>query len=241
MSKPEKPGTQPDELSAVAALGEPTRRSLYDYVVGRSEWVSRDEAAESVGLERSTAAYHLDKLAADGLVDVEYRRLGGKDGPGAGRPTKLYRRASRDFSVSLPPRQYGVAGELLAEAVDRAHVDGTDVVTALDEAARAAGERLASDLAERVDDGDADGRDLSRSVLVLEELARYGFEPEQDADGTVVLRNCPFHQLARQHTEIICGMNLCLLSSVLESVGQTGLEARLEPEEGNCCVKLHRI
>lgn len=225
-----------DDLSAVTTLGEPTRRALYEYVVDRAGWVSRDEAAEAVGLERSTAAYHLDRLASDGLVDVDYRRLGGKDGPGAGRPTKLYRRAERDLAVSLPPRRYGLAGELLASAVERASDQGVDVVEALNAAAVDAGTRLASEVAAGLDVDETAGREQA----VVEALDRFGFEPTRDADGTIILRNCPFHVLAQSHTELICGMNLCLLGSVLDSVGKTGLEARLEPTDDHCCVRLHQ-
>ncbi|MGW4107219.1 transcriptional regulator, partial [Streptomyces sp. NPDC004976] len=52
------------DIAAIAALGEPTRRRLYDYVVGRRHPVGRDEAAEALGLARQTAAFHLDRLAA---------------------------------------------------------------------------------------------------------------------------------------------------------------------------------
>ncbi len=72
-------------------------------------------------------------------------------------------------------------------------------------------------------------------------LAEHGFEPHVIADGTVVLRNCPFHQLAQQHTDLICGMNACLLRAALDAIGDACFEARLEPEEGLCCVKLHPI
>ena len=54
-------------MQAVAALEEPTRRRLYEYVVGRPEPVSRDDAANALGLPRTTAAFHLDKLTEEGL------------------------------------------------------------------------------------------------------------------------------------------------------------------------------
>src|SRR3989442_5503090 len=90
-----------DRLAAVTSLSEPERRSLYEHVAAAGDWVSRDDAADAVGIERGTAAHHLDRLAADGLLEVEYRRLSGRQGPGAGRPAKLYRRARRDFEVAL--------------------------------------------------------------------------------------------------------------------------------------------
>ncbi|MDQ3641298.1 MAG: helix-turn-helix domain-containing protein, partial [Actinomycetota bacterium] len=80
------------DLAALAALGDPLRRRLYRFVGGQDHPVGRDEAAAGVGISRSTAAFHLDRLVDDGLLDAEFRRLTGRRGPGAGRPAKLYRR-----------------------------------------------------------------------------------------------------------------------------------------------------
>jgi len=230
----------PDGVSAISSLGEPTRRALYDYGVANADWVSRDRAAEAVGVERGTAAHHLDRLAADGLLEVDYQRLSGRQGPGAGRPAKLYRRGIYDIDVSLPRRDYVLAGRLLAEAADRSRREGIDIQTALDDAARAEGRRLADEIGARpaVRGAAPAGRTLD---AVLDALAEHGFEPIGDDDGTVVLRNCPFHQLAREHTELICGMNQCLLSTALDALDDAGLEARLEPEDGVCCVRLHPV
>jgi predicted ArsR family transcriptional regulator len=226
------PAPPPDRLGAITSLGERTRRSLYEYVAAAGGWASRDQAADALGLGRGTAAHHLDRLAADGLVEVDYRRLSGRRGPGAGRPAKLYRRTTADLAVSLPPRDYELAGRLLAEAVDRSRTGATDVVTALDEAARAEGRRVADDVRGRRP-GPASRRAL------LDVLSERGFEPDTLDDGTVVLRNCPFHRLAREHTELVCGMNLSLLAATVDAVAEAGLSARLEPEDGACCVRLH--
>src|SRR3954451_18430124 len=103
-----------DALSALTALGEPVRRRLYDFVSARKAPVGRDEAAEGGGIGRSLAAYHLDKLAEQGLLTVAYERPGGRTGPGAGRPAKLYARAEREVTASVPARDYGVGGTLPA-------------------------------------------------------------------------------------------------------------------------------
>jgi predicted ArsR family transcriptional regulator len=226
------------DLEVIGALAEPTRRALYELVADHGDWMGRDAAADALGLERATAAHHLDRLAADGLLEVDYQRLTGRKGPGAGRPSKLYRRARRDVGVSLPPRDYELAGRLLAQAADRSRTEGTDIDSALDATAGEEGKRIAEDIRSRLQ-----GRDRQKVAVrrqaVMDALQERGFEPRVAEDGTVVLRNCPFHQLAQQHTDLICGMNECLMTSALETVGNTGLEARLEPEEGLCCVKLH--
>src|SRR5438874_1639871 len=96
---------QARDLAALALLDEPTRRRLYEYVSGHSEPVGRDQAAAALGITRELAAFHLDRLVEAGLLDASYRRLSGRQGPGAGRPAKLYLRADRDLSVSFPERR----------------------------------------------------------------------------------------------------------------------------------------
>lgn len=213
------------DVSAIAALGEPTRRRLYDYVARRTDPVGRDEAASDLGLARQTAAFHLDRLADESLLDVVYERRSGRTGPGAGRPAKLYRRSARQIAVSLPGRRYELAGRLLARAVEESGATGEPVRDVLHREARALGARIGADGA---------GEEV---VRVLE---RYGFEPRHE-DGTVVLGNCPFHALAREHTQTVCGMNLHLLGGVLEGLRETGYTACLSPAEGRCCVRLEPV
>ena len=228
---------QRDAVDAVAALGEPNRRALYDYVVARRHWVSREQAAAAVGLGRGIASHHLDRLADEGLLDTDFQRLNDRRGPGAGRPAKVYRRASSaEIAVSLPPRDYELAGRLLAEAAVQSRRDGTPIARAIDDVTRNEGKRIA-DRARRRDDGRSDS--TTRREQLFEALDGHGFEPEVTDEGVVVLHNCPFHELAQAHTELICGMNLCLLDSMLCELGDTGLRAQLDPADGYCCVRLH--
>ena len=104
-------------IEAIGALADGVRRGLYDVVVDADHPVGRDEAAEAVGVARQTAAYHLDRLADEGLLDVTYERLSGRTGPGAGRPAKLYQRSGAEHDVTLPPRRYLLAARILLEAV----------------------------------------------------------------------------------------------------------------------------
>jgi predicted ArsR family transcriptional regulator len=231
----ERATSSPGDWRAVTALGEPTRRAIYDYVVSVGDWVGRDQAAAATGLERGTAVHHLDRLAADGLLDVAFQRLSGRQGPGAGRPAKLYRRSRHEFDVSLPPRDYELAGRMLAEAVDRARADGTDITDAVAEVARDEGTRLGQSIRSRLP-GSAGKR--ARREAVLTALAELGYEPKSIAGGSVVLTNCPFHLLARTHTDLVCGMNLCLLGAAVDAAGATDLEVGLVPSEGLCCVRL---
>ena len=214
------------QVAAVAALAEPSRRRLYDHVVRQPVPVSRDEAAVAVALPRATVAFHLDRLVADGLLDVVFERRTGRTGPGAGRPAKLYRRADRAVAVSLPERSYDLAGDLLATALTESEASGEAPRAVLERRAFERGRELAG----------AAGADGGRD-LVLQVLEDNGFEPRTE-DGGIALANCPFHLLARSHTELVCGMNLSLIGGVLDGVRSPGLVARLRPEPGMCCVRL---
>jgi predicted ArsR family transcriptional regulator len=223
-------------VEAIGALVEPNRRLLYEYVVDRRDWVGRDEAATAVGIGRGITAHHLDRLADDGLLEVDYRRLNDRSGPGAGRPAKVYRRAPSEVAVSLPPRHYDIAARLLAEAAERSRRDGTPIEHAIELAAREEGRAIAADAELALDRRAGIG---ARRARVLEELRARGFEPEVQRDGVVVLHNCPFHQLSQTHTELICGMNLCLLDSLLGEFPDLGWRAALEPAQNFCCVRFH--
>jgi predicted ArsR family transcriptional regulator len=230
------------QVSGVGALAEPARRALYLYVIAQSEPVSRDQAAAGVGVPRHTAKFHLDKLVADRLLDAEFRRLSGRRGPGAGRPTKLYRRSDRQLAVSLPPRHYDLAGRILARAVEESARDGVPVRKAVQRAAAAAGRRLAAE-DEHAHDPSVSPLDEAAAVL-----AGHGYEPRVEdgaagddaAGGTaVVLANCPFHALAREHTELVCGINLHLVAALLDELGCSDrVEALLRPDSARCCVVL---
>src|SRR4029453_11150242 len=122
-------------VAGVAALPDPIRRGLYLYVSAQPEPVSRDQASDALGIARHTAKFHLDKLADEGLLDIDFKRLSERRGPGAGRPTKLYKRSSRQLSVTLPERRYDLAAQLLASAIDDAVAEGTTVPDAVSAAA----------------------------------------------------------------------------------------------------------
>jgi predicted ArsR family transcriptional regulator len=220
------------QVSGLAVLDQPLTRRAYELVVERGE-LGRDAAAEALGVARSVAAFHLDKLVDAGLLATRYQRLSGRTGPGAGRPAKLYARSSREVALSIPPRRYDLAGAVLAEAIGRTEVQGAPLTRAVRDVAREAGRDLGARCAAAHPD------DSDRNVL-LRALERQGYEP-RDQDGEITLLNFPFHALAERQRSLICGMNLDLLTGMVDGVGETdadSVSARLAPEPGYCCVRL---
>ncbi|MFF5076139.1 helix-turn-helix transcriptional regulator [Actinoplanes sp. NPDC000266] len=211
----------PDRLAAVAALDDPVRRAVFDLIARSGEPMGRDATAEALGISRRVAALHLDRLAEQGLLEFEFRRPPGRGGPGAGRPAKLYRRAGDEVTVSVPERHYDVVGELLAAAVSESITTGTAVQEVL--------HRKAYDY----------GRDTGAHATDVESaLESVGYEPRRDPSGAVDLHNCPFHRLARQYTDLVCGVNLDLLRGVTDGTGDSTLHPILAPRPGHCCVRL---
>ena len=238
----------PDPLSTLGALVEPLRRLVYEHVALTGGEVSRDGVASALGVARSVAAFHLDKLARAGLLDVEYRRPPERRGPGAGRPAKWYRRAPGEVSVSLPERRYALAAELLARAVERVVTGGSAAESVLTDVARAHGRSVAQELcpgtsgavegaAEGAAEGTADGAGVTSVERVVDFLARQGYEPRVSG-GAVVMANGPFHALVEEHRDLVCRMNHAWLSGVTEEAGLPPGSARLDPAPGRCCVTI---
>ncbi len=216
------------DLSRLAAgigvLADDTRRALYEYVVSQPEPVGREQAAGAVDLPLHRASFHLDRLVAEGLLEVEFRRLSGRTGPGAGRPSKLYRRSDQEFALSLPERRYDLVGEILATAFARA-TGGAELDRALDESAREEG----------VDLGEAASHVGNSLDALAEVLTGQGYEARLE-DETVVLTNCPFDMLARKHTDLVCGLNHSFVQGVADGL-RCPATASLEPADERCCVK----
>jgi predicted ArsR family transcriptional regulator len=218
-----------DQIGAVAVLADPVRRRLYEAVAEATTPIGREEAARLAAVPVHSARFHLDKLVDAGLLEVSFARLTGRSGPGAGRPAKLYRRGAGEVAVSLPRRGYDLVGGVLAAALERA-LGGADITGALRDEARSRGRASGTSY-----DGSGSADELDRATAVL---ASEGFEPQRLADE-VCLRNCPFDSLARQHTELVCGVNLDFVAGVLEGLGCASAQARLQPDAEHCCVRVH--
>jgi predicted ArsR family transcriptional regulator len=221
------------DLAICAILSVPLRRRLFLYLSSATEPVGRDEAAAALGVTRSVAAFHLDKLADAGVLVVEYRRPPGRTGPGAGRPAKLYRTVQGEVSFSVPERHYEVVAAVLARAVSEAEAESIPVAEAVRRSARALGRAMGAHLAES---GGTTWKNVFEHVAAV--LDQYGYQPRIEP-GRVTLANCPYHALIAEYGDVICRMNLRLLKGVLKGAGANGLTARQDrPPPGQCCVTI---
>ncbi|MGH3457550.1 helix-turn-helix transcriptional regulator [Aeromicrobium sp.] len=226
-----------EQAAGIGALADPLRRDLYVYVCAQDHAVGRGEAAEALDLPLHRAKFHLERLAHDGLLDVEFARLSGRSGPGAGRPSKLYRRATREIAVSLPGREYELAGRLMAEAIAESGRSGTPVLEALSHVASEHGRTLGQAARATAQPRGSDKKGADALGIACAALAEHGYEPRIERRGAT-LGNCPFHALAASHTDLVCQMNLSLIEGLVDEIATGKIEAHLDPAEDRCCVTL---
>ncbi|PQZ92847.1 ArsR family transcriptional regulator [Arthrobacter sp. MYb227] len=214
--------TSSGQLATLESLSDPVRRGLYEFVVSQNGPVTRESAAKAVGISRSLAAYHLDKLVAAELLGFSYERPAGRSGPGAGRPAKCYARTEQEVSITVPPRSYDMLARMLAQA---AAADQTGIVrSTLEATAREEGQQAADEYPDTMD-----------------ALNAHGFEPVVAEDGDILMKNCPFHQVAQQQPELVCGLNHALICGYLDAKGEDSTRAELAPRPGHCCVAIHPV
>ena len=211
-----------ETIVRLCLLDDPARWAAYLAVRTAGRPLTRAEVAEEAGVSVRLAAFHLEKLLSEGFLEATYERDGSS--VGVGHPAKRYRPTGLELEVSIPPRRYDLAAEILAEALE---ADSPD-----------------SPLESLTDVAAAYGRQIGRRTRarnggsrLLTALHVVGYEPAHSGDD-VVLRNCPFRHVAQARPEIICQMNLAFVAGVLAGTKSRSLHAVLSPapSTGRCCV-----
>jgi predicted ArsR family transcriptional regulator len=204
---------------AMATLVDNVRRSLFEYVQRAAHPVSREEAADAIGISRGLAAFHLDKLTDAGLLSSRYQAP--QDVPrGRGRTPKVYEPMAGEVAVSVPEREYGLAARVLADAV----ADAPAARATVGRHARRQGHEIGARWR------------LSKGGLV-DALNQVGYRPRAGRH-LIQLTNCPFHPLAQRHTDLICGLNLEFVNGLIDGLAVPHCRARLQPTPGQCCVEI---
>lgn len=218
-------------IAAVASLDDDVRRGLYQFVRRAHRPVTREEAANAVGISRKLAAFHLDKLIDAGLL----RSRAAEGVRKVGRRPKVYEPTNADIRVAIPERRHDLLANMLVEAV----LDQEDGETARDAVLRVAREQgRERGRTERAHT--RPGRLGSERALTVAQglLEAHGFEPSREHLTCVRLRNCPFHPLATKAPDLVCGLNHAFLAGFLEGLQATTVDAVLTPRAGECCVEL---
>jgi predicted ArsR family transcriptional regulator len=207
-----------ETILQLCVLDDPARRAAYVAVRTGGRPLTRAEVAAEVGISVRLAAFHLEKLLSEGFLEATYER----DERSVGHPAKRYRPTGLELEVSIPPRRYDLAAEILAEVLEAESPDPP--LESLGEVAAEYGRQVGRRA--RARNGD------SRLLTALNVI---GYEPATSGDD-VVLRNCPFRHVAQARPEIICQMNLAFVAGVLAGTQSRSLHAVMSPSTERCCV-----
>ena len=201
---------------AISALQDRTRRRiLLDFYVHRREWTV-DDVAKAVGIHRTVAHAHLERLVALGYLAAGQRR--GQ----YGKPAKLYRLAGDRIDLSYPVRRFARLSSLLAASLLK---QGPEGIRNARETGRTYGASL---VARRADSPQA----------VLRQLAPLGAEYAL-SDHEVLARNCIFREACAVAEDVVCELHAGLLEGAFQ---QAGLSLRTEAlrnfEQNGCRYRL---
>ena len=204
------------DLRRHRALADPSRARILDELGGEEPLDARELAAR-VGLHVNTVRVHLNALVEAGLVAGETQPPSGR-----GRPRVVYR--ATPAAGDQGGRRYRRLAEILTALVARY---GPEAAAQLEELGEAWGRYLVESpppYASRSDDEAVAG--------LVDLLAEVGFEPrlERGARGRrILMRPCPFLELARSHRDVICPIHLGLMRGALAELGAKTRATKLEP------------
>lgn len=229
--------TAVEDHGAAALLASPVRRRLLDDLAndglrdGEPAGLSAGELALGVGLHVTTVRFHLDQLVAAGLVEAAFQRRGG-----AGRPRKVYTVAPGSLADVDPAGELDslrMLSGLLAGALSAGYSGSAP--SPVEVGRRWAREHVPADPSDAP--ADSPGRWLSKVGRMIDVLQRWGYTPELTTTGggrtaSVTLAHCPFLDLARSNTAVVCGIHRGLIVGSLEQFGETETEVGLEPFVG---------
>ena len=197
------------------ALADPSRARLLAALADDGPLDTRELAAR-VGLHVNTVRVHLAALADAGLVAAETAPARGR-----GRPRLLYRTTAAEPEEG---RRYRLLAEMLTAVVARLGPDAAAELVGI-------GEAWGRHMVESPPPFTtlSDGEAVERLIALLAEV---GFEPELDAAARrrrILMRPCPFLELARRHQDVVCPIHLGLMRGALAELGAATKATRLEP------------
>ncbi len=207
------------------ALGDPTRHSIFRYVAAERRPVDVAELTAHVGLHHNAVRQHLARL-----VDAKLVEEASAPPQGRGRPRLVYTVAPHVDS------RWGVVGpyEQLTVLMSEIIRSGDSPVVVGERAGRSASVDVSVAF-----DASADSIDV-----LVEQMARYGFEPtatQQGNDVDVVLHTCPYQTTALVDPDTVCGLHLGMARGVAAARGGVVVDelVRNDPREAQCVLRCH--
>jgi predicted ArsR family transcriptional regulator len=205
-----------EEVGALASsLGDTTRRGIYISVREAPEPVTVAHIASLFDLHPNVARHHLDRLVADGWLQVTHRRRNDRRGPGAGRPAKHYEPTGKEVSLQFPARRYDLLAELLCRVVQRVAPDTAPRI------AEEVGEEYGRELAAQIGLPEDSGFDVAVQAVAATMMGM-GFDTHAQPNArTLLTRSCPFGDTATNHPALVCKLDQGIVRGLLGATHQS--------------------
>ncbi len=232
----------PHPVSAEALLASPVRRRIVDVIAAAqggpvdslgSQGLTASQVGKIVDLHVTTARFHLDQLVSAGVLTASFHKH-----VGAGRPRKVYAVPPS----SPPPPDSRQAMLLLTSLLTQAYAQTRreQRVVSPDEA----GLRWAHENVPASDEEPAStpGQFVGKVGRLIDVLQRWGYDPDiRTSEGgrstRLDLHDCPFRDLAREDSTIVCGIHRGLIAGTMEQLGEPDTDVSLQPfAKGNTCI-----
>lgn len=197
------------------SLGDATRRGIYIAVRESAEPLTASQVADMFEIHPNVARHHLDRLAADGYLEITRRRPAGRSGPGAGRPAKCYTASGKEIDVHYPSRRLDLLTDLLMDVIVR--LDPDNAARVAREVGYEYGTRVAAEIGLPTD------AEFPKAVrAVAKAMTGVGFDMTADVDASqLITSHCPFGDLATSHPEIVCSLDQGLIAGLMSSIDRT--------------------
>ena len=225
-----------------ALLTSPVRRRILEVLESAQardpdqlggEGLAAGQLAKQLSLHVTTVRFHLDQLVAAGLVETSFHKH-----VGAGRPRKVYARVAHPRPQVSSQESFRLLTALLTEAFAAQRTGGAPL------SPEEAGRRWAQEhvVAEDHEPAATPGQWIAKLGRTIDVLADWGYEPELAADGAsrdarIELTHCPFRDLARANTDVVCGIHRGLIAGTMSRLGEPDTEVDLFPfADGHRCI-----
>ncbi|WP_338750078.1 helix-turn-helix transcriptional regulator [Bacillus sp. FJAT-52991] len=198
-------------LKTTATLADPTRFSIYQYMVKHQKEVSVQEIAKQFDIHPNVARLHLSKLEDIEIIDSFLH----KSGKG-GRPGKLYKPSEKSIQLSFPHRDFQLLANIALSAL--ASIGELGIAEAK-KIAYSFGEKTIRQKISR----ESTLSNEEKLQLLQEISAMTGYIPvvEEKKDGIHIhftLYNCPFKEAVERQSELTCQVHIAFLKGAFDSL-----------------------
>ncbi|WP_442594894.1 helix-turn-helix transcriptional regulator [Neobacillus sp. D3-1R] len=202
-------------LKITNVLSDPTRYYIYQYITKRHQEVTVQEVADNFNIHPNVARLHLTKLEDVNMLASETKKTGK-----GGRPSRLYRLSDDVIQLHFPYRDYMLLSKVAIETMLSLGEEGRKALFLT-------GKRFGLEIVEQeLSRKGQSGSELNfeQKLNILKSAATLaGFYPEFDVNGDQTkiyfkIFNCPFKEVAVEHSETVCSMHHEFLKGMFEAL-----------------------